>query len=90
MPRGKKKSGRAAAGDGSIRKKIVKKNGKEYVYWEARYTNGFDPETGKHHIRQDPGRGHTEAPGGHGGDREGRFQGGMQTDRGRVDGYLEH
>jgi len=47
MPRGKK-SGRAAAGDGSIRKKIVKKkNGKEYTYWEARYTCGFDPETGK-------------------------------------------
>jgi len=46
MPHGKK-SGRAAAGDGSIRKKIVKKNGKEYTYWEARYTCGFDPETGK-------------------------------------------
>jgi len=49
MPRGKK-SGRAASGDGSIRKKIVKKkNGKEYIYWEARYTCGFDPETGKQH-----------------------------------------
>ena len=46
MPRGKK-SGRAASGDGSIRKKIVKKNGKEYTYWEGRYTCGFDPETGK-------------------------------------------
>lgn len=46
MPRGKK-SGRAASGDGSIRKKIVKKNGKEYTYWEARYTSGFDPKTGK-------------------------------------------
>lgn len=46
MPRGKK-SGRAASGDGSIRKKIVKKNGKEYTYWEGRYTSGFDPETGK-------------------------------------------
>lgn len=46
MPRGKK-SRRAAPGDGSIRKKIVKKNGKEYTYWEARYTCGFDPETGK-------------------------------------------
>ena len=45
MPRGKK-SGRAASGDGSIRKKIVK-NGKEYTYWEGRYTCGFDPETGK-------------------------------------------
>lgn len=47
MPRGKK-SGRAASGDGSIRKKkVVKENGKEYTYWEARYTSGFDPETGK-------------------------------------------
>ena len=46
MPRGKK-SGRAASGDGSIRKKIVKKNGKEYTYWEGRYTCGFDPRTGK-------------------------------------------
>ena len=46
MPRGKKR-GRAASGDGSIRKKIVKKNGKEYTYWEARYTCGFDPKTGK-------------------------------------------
>ena len=46
MPRGKK-SGRAASGDGSIRKKIVKKNGKEYTYWEGRYTSGFDPKTGK-------------------------------------------
>lgn len=42
MPRGKK-SGRAASGDGSIRKK----NGKEYTYWEGRYTCGFDPKTGK-------------------------------------------
>lgn len=46
MLRGKK-SGRAASGDGSIRKKIVKKNGKEYTYWEGRYTSGFDPKTGK-------------------------------------------
>lgn len=46
MPRGKK-NGRAASGDGSIRKKIVKKNGKEYTYWEGRYTCGFDPKTGK-------------------------------------------
>ena len=47
MPRGKK-SGRAVSGDGSIRKKkVVKENGKEYTYWEGRYTSGFDPETGK-------------------------------------------
>ena len=36
-----------AAGCGSIRKKIVKRNGKEYPYWEGRYTCGFDPGTGK-------------------------------------------
>ena len=36
-----------AAGCGSIRKKIVKRNGKEYPYWEGRYTVGFDPGTGK-------------------------------------------
>ncbi len=48
MPRGKtKKSGRGANGAGSIRKKTVKRNGKEYTYWEARYTTGYDPGTGK-------------------------------------------
>ena len=36
-----------AAGCGSIRKKIVNRHGKEYPYWEARYTVGFDPGTGK-------------------------------------------
>lgn len=36
-----------AAGCGSIRKKTIKRNGKEYPYWEARYTVGFDPGTGK-------------------------------------------
>lgn len=46
MPR-KKEMGRAANGVGSIRKKTVNKNGKEYIYWEARYTAGFDPGTGK-------------------------------------------
>lgn len=55
MPRGKK-SGRAAAGDGSIRKKIIKRNGKEYVYWEARYTSGFDPQTGKQRQRSISGK----------------------------------
>lgn len=36
-----------AAGCGSIRKKIVRRNGKDYPYWEGRYTTGFDPGTGK-------------------------------------------
>ena len=46
MPR-RKQNARGASGGGSIRKKIVKRNGKEYLYWEARYTSGYDPKTGK-------------------------------------------
>lgn len=42
-----KKSTRNAAGNGSIRKKTVCRNGKEYTYWEARITIGYDPGTGK-------------------------------------------
>lgn len=38
---------RAAAGSGTIRKKTQIKNGKEYTWWEARYTTGYDPGTGK-------------------------------------------
>ncbi len=34
-------------GAGAIRKKTVLRNGKEYSYWEARFTIGFDPGTGK-------------------------------------------
>ncbi len=44
MPRSAKKS---AAGCGTIRKRTVCKDGKEYTYWQARYTTGFDPSTGK-------------------------------------------
>lgn len=40
-----------AAGCGSIRKKTIKRNGKEYPYWEARYTVGFDPGTGKQRFK---------------------------------------
>ena len=40
-------SKRSAAGCGTIRKKVIHRGGKEYVYWEARYSNGFDPGTGK-------------------------------------------
>lgn len=46
MPR-TKSMGRAANGNGTIRKKTVKKNGKEYTFWEARATIGYDPGTGK-------------------------------------------
>ena len=38
---------KAAAGTGTIRKKTITKNGKQYEYWEARYTCGYDPGTGK-------------------------------------------
>lgn len=38
---------RAAAGSGTIRKKTVTRSGKQYTYWEARVTVGFDPGTGK-------------------------------------------
>ena len=40
-------SKKTAAGCGNIRKKIIRRGGKEYEYWEARYTVGFDPGTGK-------------------------------------------
>lgn len=44
MPRSAK---RAAAGCGNIRKRTRIINGKEYTSWEARYTVGIDPSTGK-------------------------------------------
>ena len=46
MPRSAK-GARSAAGDGTIRRKTVKQKGKENVHWEARYTVGYDPKTGK-------------------------------------------
>lgn len=38
---------KSAAGSGSIRKRTLTKNGKQYTYWEARYSAGYDPGTGK-------------------------------------------
>lgn len=38
---------RAAQGSGTIRKKTVLRNGKEYTYWEARVTIGRDPGSGR-------------------------------------------
>ena len=38
---------KSAAGAGTIRKKTITKNGKKYTYWEARFTVGYDPGTGK-------------------------------------------
>lgn len=41
-------SGKAASGNGSIRKKtITSRNGKQYTYWEGRYTVGYNPRTGR-------------------------------------------
>lgn len=41
------KSTKTASGAGNIREKTVEYKGKPYTYWEARYTVGFDPATGK-------------------------------------------
>lgn len=57
MPRGNnKKNTKNAAGAGTIRKKTVTRNGKEYTYWEARYTTGYDPGTGKQVQRSVTGK----------------------------------
>lgn len=47
---------KAAAGTGTIRKKTVIRSGKEYTYWEARYTEGYDPGTGKQIQRSITGK----------------------------------
>lgn len=47
---------KSANGSGSIRKKIVTKNGKEYTFWEARYSAGRDPGTGKQIQRSISGK----------------------------------
>ncbi len=44
---------------GSVRKKTVTRKGKQYTYWEARYTVGHDPGTGKQIQRSISGK--TEA-----------------------------
>lgn len=41
------KQSKAAANSGTIRKKTVTRNGKEYSFWESRVTVGYDPGTGK-------------------------------------------
>ena len=42
-----KKSRKGASGAGTIRKKTISKNGKDYTFWEGRVTVGVDPGTGK-------------------------------------------
>ena len=55
MPR-KKDMGRSANGSGNIRKIIQTVNGKQYTYWQARYTAGYDPGTGKQIQRSITGK----------------------------------
>lgn len=47
---------KAAAGTGTIRKKTKTVNGKVYTWWEARYTAGYDPGTGKQIQRSISGK----------------------------------
>ena len=47
---------KTAAGNGTIRKKTIMRNGKQYTYWEARYTEGIDPGTGKQIQRSITGK----------------------------------
>lgn len=47
---------KSAAGTGTIRKKTITRNGKQYTYWEARYTEGVDPGTGKQIQRSITGK----------------------------------
>jgi integrase len=42
-----RKNSRNANGTGSIRKKTVVRKGVTYAFWEARYTAGTNPGTGK-------------------------------------------
>ena len=50
------KNQKNANGAGTIRKKTVTRAGKQYTYWEARYTAGTDPGTGKPIRRSISGR----------------------------------
>lgn len=47
---------KGAKGGGTIRKKTVTRNGKQYTYWEARVTTGRDPGTGKQIQRSFTGK----------------------------------
>lgn len=54
MPR--KQTARNANGAGTIRKITTTKNGKTYTYWQARYTSGYAPGTGKQIQRSITGK----------------------------------
>lgn len=47
---------KSAAGSGTIRKKTVTRSGKQYTFWEARFTVGTDPGTGKQIQRSISGK----------------------------------
>lgn len=55
MPHGRQNS-KHTSGAGTIRKKTVQRGGKGYTYWEARFTTGFDPGTGKQKQRSITGK----------------------------------
>ena len=55
MPRTKSLN-RRANGDGTIRKITATRNGKEYTYWQARYTEGYDLGTGRQIQRSITGK----------------------------------
>lgn len=56
MPHSTTKTKKSAAGLGNIRKKTVTRKGQKYEYWEARYTEGYDPGTGKQIQRSISGK----------------------------------
>lgn len=47
---------RRAQGMGNIRKKTIIRKGKQYNYFEARITTGYDPGTGKQMQRSITGK----------------------------------
>lgn len=47
---------KSASGSGTIRKKTVTRSGKQYTFWEARFTVGTDPGTGKQIQRSISGK----------------------------------
>lgn len=52
----KRINSRSANRAGSIRKISTSRNGKQYTYWQARYTEGFDPGSGKQIQRSITGK----------------------------------
>ena len=52
----KNENKKGANGAGSIRKITTTRNGKEYTYWQGRYTEGYDSCTGKQIQRSITGK----------------------------------